>query len=114
VRPAVQDWRCASAAAHPRALVSDGADADSRTRPTLNYDLDDRADRARVYEQVVREGTEDDVRFYVDADQLFELWVAVFRSAGVDWLDRTPPSRRVVEQNERVNAGLDSAILTEG
>jgi hypothetical protein len=38
------------------------------------YDLDDRADRARVYEQVLREGTEDDVRFYVDADQLVELW----------------------------------------
>ncbi len=42
--------------------------------PTVTYDLDDRADRARVYEQVLREGTEDDVRFYVDADQLLELW----------------------------------------
>ena len=40
----------------------------------VTYDLDDRADRARVYEQVLREGTEDDVRFYVDADQLLELW----------------------------------------
>lgn len=38
------------------------------------YDLDDRADRARVYEQVLREGTEDDVRYYVDADQLRDLW----------------------------------------
>jgi hypothetical protein len=61
--------------------------------PALSYDLDDRADRARVHEQVLREGTEDDVRFYVDADQLLELWdelvLPPFRSAGVDWLDRT-------------------------
>ena len=42
--------------------------------PPVVYDLDDRADRARVYEQVLREGTEDDVRFYVDADRLIELW----------------------------------------
>jgi hypothetical protein len=42
--------------------------------PPITYDLDDRADRARVYEQVLREGTEDDVRFYVDADRLIELW----------------------------------------
>jgi hypothetical protein len=40
----------------------------------ITYDLDVRADRARVYEQVLREGTESDVRFYVDADQLLELW----------------------------------------
>jgi len=36
----------------------------------LSYDLGDRADRARVCEQVLREGTEDDVRFYVNANQL--------------------------------------------
>src|SRR5262245_60343114 len=42
--------------------------------PPLTYDLDDRADRARVYEQVLREGTERDVRFYVAAEQLLELW----------------------------------------
>ncbi len=41
---------------------------------TLTYDLDDRADRARVYEQVLREGTEDDVRFYVEIDKLLDLW----------------------------------------
>jgi len=42
--------------------------------PPVTYDLDDRADRARVYEQVLREGTEDDVRFYIDGDRLLELW----------------------------------------
>jgi hypothetical protein len=38
------------------------------------YDLDDRVDRARVYEQVLREGTAEDVQFYVDPDQLLKLW----------------------------------------
>jgi hypothetical protein len=42
--------------------------------PPIIYDLADRTDRARVYEQVLREGIEDDVKFYVDADQLVELW----------------------------------------
>ena len=38
--------------------------------PPITYDLDDRADRARVYEQVLREGAEDDVRYYIDPDEL--------------------------------------------
>jgi hypothetical protein len=43
--------------------------------PAVTYDLSDRRDRARVYEQVLREGTTDeDVRFYVDPDGLLELW----------------------------------------
>jgi len=42
--------------------------------PPIIYDLADRTDRARVYEQVLRERIEDDVRFYIDADQLVELW----------------------------------------
>jgi len=42
--------------------------------PDLTYDLDDPADRARVYEQVLREGTEEDVRFYVRPDRLLEHW----------------------------------------
>lgn len=42
--------------------------------PPISYDLNDRADRARVYEQVLREGTEDGVRFYTDANLLLELW----------------------------------------
>lgn len=61
--------------------------------PSITYDLDDRADRARVYEQVLREGTEADVRFYVDADQLLELWDELVlpppvRRAWSDWLQR--------------------------
>jgi hypothetical protein len=42
--------------------------------PSIAYDLNDRADRARVYEQVLREGTADDVLFYVDPEQLRDLW----------------------------------------
>jgi hypothetical protein len=36
--------------------------------------LDERADRARVYEQVLREGTADDVRYFVRADDLIAQW----------------------------------------
>lgn len=66
--------------------------------PTLSYDLDDRADRARVYEQVLREGTEDDVRFYVDADHLLDLWddlvlPSPVRRAWTDWVERHRPDR---------------------
>jgi hypothetical protein len=61
--------------------------------PPIVYDLDDRADRARVYEQVLREGTEDDVRYYVDADQLRDLWDELVlppavRQAWVSWFRR--------------------------
>jgi hypothetical protein len=59
--------------------------------PAITYDLDDRSDRARVYEQVLREGTEDDVRFYVDPEQLCELWDELVlppsvRRAWVGWI----------------------------
>jgi hypothetical protein len=37
------------------------------------YDLADRADRARVYEQVLTEGTDDDVRLYVVLAELIDL-----------------------------------------
>jgi hypothetical protein len=61
--------------------------------PPITYDLSNRDDRARVYEQVLREGTEDDVRRYVDADQLLELWEQLVlpppvRRAWADWFRR--------------------------
>ncbi|MGH3441854.1 MAG: hypothetical protein ACRDUY_07400 [Nitriliruptorales bacterium] len=34
------------------------------------YDLDDRADRCRLYEQVIREGTLEDLRRYIDVEHL--------------------------------------------
>lgn len=56
--------------------------------PPITYDLNDRADRARVYKQVLREGTESDIRYYVDAGQLYELF---------DELVLPPPVRRAWE-----------------
>ena len=63
--------------------------------PPVTYDLDDRRDRARVYEQVMREGTADDVRFYIDADRLLELWHELVlppavREAWAGWIDGHP------------------------
>ena len=61
--------------------------------PPVTYDMADRADRMRVYEQVLREGTEDDVRFYVDAAELAEVFDELVlppavRSAWAQWLQR--------------------------
>ena len=61
--------------------------------PPLTYDLADRADRARVYEQVLREGTEEDVHHFVDVDALLDLWNDIVlpptvRRAWADWFER--------------------------
>lgn len=63
--------------------------------PPIAYNLVDRADRIRVYEQVLREGTEDDVRFYVDADELRDVFDELVlpppvRRAWKGWLLRHP------------------------
>lgn len=42
--------------------------------PPKVYDLDQRSDRLRVYEQVLREGNDDDVRRYIDVNELHLLW----------------------------------------
>ena len=42
--------------------------------PPRRYDLRRRADRALVYEQVLTEGTDDDVRFFIVFSDLVELW----------------------------------------
>lgn len=68
--------------------------------PPMTYDLDDPIDCARVYEQVLREGTEVDVRFYIDPDQLADLFrelvlPAPVREAWAGWLDRHRYLRRV-------------------
>ena len=61
--------------------------------PPKTYDLDDPVDRARVYEQVLREGSDDDVRRYIDVDVLLECWDALVlpgrvRRAWADWFRR--------------------------
>ena len=55
------------------------------SEPAIMYDLGQRADRIRVYEQVLREGTEDDVRFYVEVGELVALltnWCCLRLSGG--------------------------------
>jgi len=56
-----------------------------------DYNLADRQDRISVYEQVLTEGTADDVRYFIDVDQLVELWDELVLSPHVravwkDWL----------------------------
>lgn len=59
--------------------------------PRPVYDLAQRTDRARVYEQVLREGTADDVRRFIVVDDLLDLWDELYlpshvRDAWCDWL----------------------------
>jgi hypothetical protein len=61
--------------------------------PPRRYDLVDRQQRARVYEQVLREGNEDDVRRFIGVDELIDLWGDLVlprhvRQACVAWLMR--------------------------
>ena len=61
--------------------------------PARRYDLADRQQRARVYEQVLREGNEDDVRRFISVDDLVDLWDELVlprnvRRAWVEWLER--------------------------
>jgi hypothetical protein len=61
--------------------------------PVARYDLGDRRDRARVYEQVLREGNDDDVRRFIRVDDLIELWDELVlprhvRRVWADWLER--------------------------
>ncbi|MDQ6613989.1 MAG: hypothetical protein M3083_04395 [Actinomycetota bacterium] len=42
------------------------------------WDLDDRRQRAHLYEIVLREGTVDDVRHFIDLDLLADLWDELF------------------------------------
>ena len=44
------------------------------SRPGASFDLRDRRQRARCYEVVLREGTEDDLRRFVDGALLVDLW----------------------------------------
>jgi hypothetical protein len=42
--------------------------------PVVVYDLAVRKDRIRVYEQVLREGTEADVLYFIDPGELVDLF----------------------------------------
>ena len=60
--------------------------------PPRSYDLRDRRDRALVYEQVLTEGTEDDVRYFVALADVVDLWDEMVlpdyvRAAWATWLE---------------------------
>jgi hypothetical protein len=60
--------------------------------PPRRYNMADRNDRARVYEQVLTEGTDEDVLFYVVVDDLVGLWPDLVlphhaRLAWASWLE---------------------------
>lgn len=68
------------------------------SHPRRSYDLSDPQQLRRVYEQVLREGTDEDVRRYVDVDRLIAEWDRLVLPRGVrrawaEWLQR----RRGVE-----------------
>ena len=67
--------------------------------PRINWDLADRRQRARVYEIVLSEGTHDDVRRFIDVDQLVDLWEDLWlaphvRQAWADQIKRLGRVRR--------------------
>lgn len=68
------------------------------SHPPRRYDLDEPRDLRRMYEQVLREGTDDDVRRFIDVDTLVRNWDQLVvpprvRRAWAEWLRR----RRSIE-----------------
>jgi hypothetical protein len=61
------------------------------SEPRRVYDLAERYDRRRVYEQVLSEGTIADVTFFVRASDLIDLWDELIipvhvRAAWAEWM----------------------------
>ena len=61
------------------------------SEPPRRFDLDNRHDRALAYELVLTEGTDDDIRRFIDIDQLVDLWPQLVlprhvREAWAAWL----------------------------
>ena len=61
--------------------------------PPKTYDLRLRKGRLRVYEQVLREGNDEDVRRYIDVNELLRLWddlvlPTYVRRAWAEWFRR--------------------------
>jgi hypothetical protein len=61
------------------------------SEPDPVYDLGDPRQRALLYEQVLAEGTAEDVRYFIDVDALIEIWDALVlphavSQAWIEWL----------------------------
>ncbi|MDP8927959.1 MAG: hypothetical protein M3O70_05090 [Actinomycetota bacterium] len=66
--------------------------------PAVTYDLGDRAHRRSVYEQVMREGTVEDVTRYIRLSDLIELWEELYLPGNV---------RRAWARRLREERGID-------
>jgi hypothetical protein len=51
--------------------------------PDKRWNLDDRRQRLQVYEMVLTEGNDDDVRAFIDIDELLKLWPDLWLSPHV-------------------------------
>lgn len=59
----------------------------------ISYDLDDTVERRRAYEQILREGTDEDIRSLIDVDVVVADWDVLIlpprvRRAWADWFRR--------------------------
>lgn len=75
--------------------------------PRIQWDLADRRQRARVYEIVLSEGTADDVRRFIDVDQLVDLWDDLWLAPHVRhaWAETSSASATSVWRAEQLPAG---------
>ena len=82
------------------------------------YDLDDRRQRALAYEQVLAEGTAEDVRRFIDVDELIEVWdeLVLPRAVSRAWIDWVAEHRGVRLRDWRdkssrpTNAFIDAIV----
>lgn len=65
--------------------------------PPITYDLDDRAHRRSVYEQVLCEGTGEDIARYIRLDDLLDLWEELYLPTNVreTWAKRLREERGI-------------------
>jgi hypothetical protein len=73
------------------------------SRPDPTYDLSDRSQRIRVYEQVLREGTAADVRYFIDVETLIDLWDELVLPPAVSdpWIAWLANNRNVIVRDCR-------------
>lgn len=76
------------------------------SRPDPTYDLSDRGQRIRVYEQVLREGTAADVRYVIDVDEVIDLWdeMVLPRAVSEAWIRWLAHHRNVTVRDCRDRA----------
>ena len=89
--------------------------------PDRKWDLANRRQRIQVYEMVLTEGTEDDVRRFIDIDELVRLWPDLSAATSrTCCLVRTPsetPRRRsgvLTDLQQRIALAVSEVVKGEG